>query len=55
MDVGAEVTAGGYLYSYAVLENLATETSAAFLTSVLWGALTIGTRSPTWHTGSQSV
>ncbi|ELR17151.1 transporter, major facilitator subfamily protein [Acanthamoeba castellanii str. Neff] len=42
VDVGAEVTAGGYLYSYAVLENLATETSAAFLTSVLWGALTIG-------------
>jgi hypothetical protein len=41
--VGAEVSAGGYLYAYAVVRDLATETSAAFLTSVFWGALTLGT------------
>jgi hypothetical protein len=39
---GAEVSAGGYLYAYAVIQDLATETSAALLTSVFWGALTFG-------------
>lgn len=40
--VGAEVSAGGYLFSYAVLKNLAGETESAFLTSGFWGALTLG-------------
>ncbi len=40
--VGAEVSAGGYLYSYAVVEDLASETAAAYLTSLFWGALTLG-------------
>ncbi len=40
--VGAEVSAGGYMYAYAVIQDLATETSAAFLTSMFWGALTLG-------------
>ena len=40
--VGAEVGVGGWLYTYAVELGLATETSAALLTSVFWAALTIG-------------
>ena len=39
---GAEVTAGGWLYTYALKMKLATETSAAYLTSLFWGALTLG-------------
>jgi fucose permease len=38
--VGAEVCAGGYLYSYSVLSGLASKTDGAYLTSVFWGALT---------------
>jgi len=44
--VGAEVSAGGYMYAYAVIQDLATETSAAFLTSMFWGALTLGSLLP---------
>ena len=40
--VGAEVAFGGWIYSYAAALGLATETSAATLTSVFWGGLTVG-------------
>jgi fucose permease len=40
--VGAEVGVGGWLYTYAVALKLASETSAALLTSVFWAALTVG-------------
>ena len=40
--VGAEVSFGGWIYTYAVASGLATKTTAAYLTSVFWGALTLG-------------
>jgi fucose permease len=40
--VGAEVGFGGWVYTYAVSMGLADETSAFFLTSLFWGALTLG-------------
>jgi FHS family Na+ dependent glucose MFS transporter 1 len=40
--VGAEVGFGGWIYSYAVAMGLGSETSAAYLTSAFWGALTLG-------------
>lgn len=40
--VGAEVAVAGWLYTYAIELNLANATSAAYLTSVFWGALTVG-------------
>ena len=40
--VGAEVSFGGWIYSYAVTLGLENQVSAAYLTSVFWGALTIG-------------
>ncbi len=40
--VGGEVGVGGWLYSYAIALNLASETTAAYLTSVFWAALTLG-------------
>jgi FHS family Na+ dependent glucose MFS transporter 1 len=40
--VGAEVGIGGWLYTYAVEMGLATTTSAAYLTSVYWGAFMVG-------------
>jgi FHS family Na+ dependent glucose MFS transporter 1 len=40
--VGAEVSFGGWIYSYAVALDLASEVGAAYLTSAFWGALTIG-------------
>ncbi|MFZ2360695.1 MAG: MFS transporter [Anaerolineae bacterium] len=40
--VGAEVSFGGWIYTYAVALNLATLTTAGYLTSVFWGALTLG-------------
>lgn len=36
--VGAEIGVGNWLYTYALEMGLATETSAAYLTSVYWGA-----------------
>jgi fucose permease len=39
--VGAEISFGGWIYSYAVALNLATETNAAYLTSAFWGSLTV--------------
>lgn len=38
--VGTEFAMGGWLYSYAVAMNLADTISAAYLTSVFWGAFT---------------
>ena len=40
--VGAEVSAGGWIYSFALQSGIATVTSAAYLTSVFWGAFTVG-------------
>ena len=40
--VGAEVSFGGWIYTYAVALGLATPTTAAYLTSAFWGALTLG-------------
>jgi FHS family Na+ dependent glucose MFS transporter 1 len=40
--VGAEVGVGGWLYTYAVAMGLADATSAAYLTSVYWGAFMVG-------------
>jgi fucose permease len=39
---GAEVAFGGWIYTYAVKLNLAAPTQAAYLTSIFWGALTLG-------------
>lgn len=40
--VGAEVAFGGWIFTYAVELNVASEAVAAYLTSGFWGALTIG-------------
>jgi FHS family Na+ dependent glucose MFS transporter 1 len=40
--VGAEITFGGWVYTYAVTLNLASAAGAAYLTSVFWLAFTIG-------------
>ena len=40
--VGAEGAYGGWIYSYAVATNIATDTMAAYLTSAYWGALALG-------------
>ncbi|MCO6449793.1 MAG: MFS transporter [Caldilineales bacterium] len=40
--VGAELSFGGWIYTYAVTLDLATLTTAGYLTSVFWGALTLG-------------
>jgi len=40
--VGAEVSFGGWIFTYAIGLDLTNETSAAYLTSAFWGALTIG-------------
>jgi FHS family Na+ dependent glucose MFS transporter 1 len=42
LHVGAEVSFGGWIFTYAVEKNLANETAAAYLTSAFWGALTLG-------------
>jgi FHS family Na+ dependent glucose MFS transporter 1 len=42
LHVGTELSYGGWIYSYAVTLNLASETAAAYLTSVYWGSLTLG-------------
>lgn len=42
MYVGAEVSYGGWIYSYTVRLNLASETVAAYLNAAFWGALTVG-------------
>lgn len=40
--VGVEVSFGGWVFTYAVKQNLATEAVAAYLTSAFWGAFTLG-------------
>ena len=40
--VGAEVSFGSWISTYAVTMRLATQETAAYLTSVFWGALTVG-------------
>jgi FHS family Na+ dependent glucose MFS transporter 1 len=42
LAVGAEASFGGWIYSYALAQNLGTNVTAAYLTSVFWGALTVG-------------
>jgi len=40
--VGAEVTAGTYLYEYTVHKNLASESTAYIINSVFWGSFALG-------------
>jgi len=40
--VGAEIGFGGWIYTYALEQKLANETTAAYLTSAFWGTFTIG-------------
>lgn len=40
--VGAEMAFGGWIFSYLVALDLAGETTAAYLTSLFWGAFTVG-------------
>ncbi|MEZ4592582.1 MAG: MFS transporter [Chloroflexota bacterium] len=40
--VGAEVSYGGWVYTYATTLGLSSTTAAAYLTSFFWGALTLG-------------
>lgn len=40
--VGVEVSFGGLIFTYAVKQNLANDTTAAYLTSAFWGTFTLG-------------
>lgn len=40
--VGAEVSYGGWVYTYAITLGLSSTTMAAYLTSFFWGSLTLG-------------
>ena len=40
--VGAEISFGGWIYTYTISLYPGTETTAAYLTSAFWGALTFG-------------
>lgn len=40
--VGAEVSLGGWVFSYATVKGLTGETVAAYLTSAFWGSFTVG-------------
>ena len=40
--VGAEVSFGGWIFTYTTTLNMTSETAAAYLTSAFWGALTLG-------------
>jgi fucose permease len=42
LHIGAELSIGGWIYTYALRLGLADETGAAFLNSAYWGALTVG-------------
>jgi fucose permease len=42
LNVGGEMSFGGWIYTYAVKAGLSSETAAAYLTSAFWGALTLG-------------
>jgi FHS family Na+ dependent glucose MFS transporter 1 len=39
---GIEHSFGGWIYTYSTARQLATESAAAYLTSVFWGAITMG-------------
>ncbi|MBE0695792.1 MAG: MFS transporter [Anaerolineaceae bacterium] len=39
---GASLAFGGWIFTYATQMNLTNQTNAAYLTSVFWGALTLG-------------
>jgi MFS transporter, FHS family, Na+ dependent glucose transporter 1 len=40
--VGAEATFGGWIFTYAVAQGQTDKATAAYLTSLFWGALTLG-------------
>ena len=40
--VGGEASFGGWIFTYSLALDLASETNAAYLTSVFWGALMVG-------------
>jgi FHS family Na+ dependent glucose MFS transporter 1 len=40
--VGSEASYGGWIFSYSLEKGLANDTTAAYLTSFFWGALTVG-------------
>jgi len=40
--VGAEIGFGGWIYTFALNQNLADAAGAAYLTSIFWGSLTAG-------------
>ncbi len=40
--VGAEISFGGWIFTYATTLDLSNATTAAYLTSLFWGALTLG-------------
>jgi FHS family Na+ dependent glucose MFS transporter 1 len=42
LNVGAEASFGGWIFTYARAQSLGTEVTAAYLTSAFWGALTVG-------------
>jgi MFS transporter, FHS family, Na+ dependent glucose transporter 1 len=42
LHVAAEGSFGGWIYTYALAQNLAGEATAAYLTSTFWGGLTAG-------------
>jgi len=42
LHVGAELSYGSWIYSFAVSLDIAGKTGAAYLTSAYWGALTLG-------------
>jgi FHS family Na+ dependent glucose MFS transporter 1 len=42
LNVGAEVSFGGWIYTYALALGLSSATIAAYLTSAFWGSLTLG-------------
>ena len=46
--VGAEIGYGNWIYTYALTIGLATDITAAYLTSAFWGAFTIGRLLGVW-------
>lgn len=42
LHVGVQAGFGGWIFTYATYENIAKESSAAYLNSLFWGALTVG-------------
>ncbi|MEM1095451.1 MAG: MFS transporter [Bacteroidota bacterium] len=39
---GVEIVFGGWIYTYGLEQNLATETTAAYLTAAMWGGVGLG-------------